>query len=82
MRGAILIAAAAALLFGAAAQAQQVPYSVCKYPKVCPPDTYPMPMPPKSSLPTQRAGHAARTATALQLMGPGTPVTGAVRTGG
>lgn len=58
MRRMIFVAATAALLFGAAAaaQAQQVPYSVCKYPKVCPPDTYPMPIPPKSSLPTQRVG--------------------------
>jgi hypothetical protein len=54
----ILVAATAAMLFGAAAtaQAQQVPYSVCKYPKVCPPGD-PMPMPPKSSLPAaQRVG--------------------------
>jgi hypothetical protein len=54
----IFAAATAALLLGAAAaaQAQQIPYSVCKYPKVCPPDTYPMPMPPKSSLPVQSVG--------------------------
>jgi len=66
MRRLIFGAASAALLLGAAAlaQAQQVPYSVCKYPKVCPPGD-PMPMPPKKGVPVQslQRGHVPAAAT-------------------